>query len=117
MYIDVFNVLTNGHVQVRAQHQLSHGIASYLERGTRNMQRDDSLVWTNRFVLSGLIIILIGFYLFRNLVPWCPVGVSDWEYRSMMATRVFILYTVIGVGLVLLGLILRFRVFFSKFRN
>ncbi len=78
------------------------------------MQKDDQLIWANRFVVSGLIIILIGFNLIRVLVPWCPVGVSDWEYRNMMAIRVFTLYTVIGVGLVFLGLILRFRSYRMK---
>ena len=72
------------------------------------MLREDRLVWANRFVLGGLIIILIGFYIPRSLEPWCPVGVSDWEFRSMMAMQVFILYTVAGGLLLISGLVLRY---------
>jgi nitrate reductase gamma subunit len=73
------------------------------------MLKEDRLVWANRFVFSGLIIILIGFYLLQLLVPYCPIGVPDWNYRNTMAIRVLMLYTIAGILLIILGLILCFR--------
>lgn len=72
------------------------------------MLAEDRFVWANRFIYSGIIIVLIGFYLFRAMTPWC--GVGNWEYQAMIARRVFSLYTGTGSLLLIFGLILRYRI-------